>query len=485
MHGDDLLEFVVGATNDAVLVVDANGRIQQANRAASRLLGLPEDPDVLLDRALAGRDQPDRDVITNCVRTLVVGRDITVVPEAGGTLRLRLDSCPLGDRTAVLLHDLTERYEAQEVLADVQQHLRDLQALGRVGLWRWDAASDEVQWSPQMYEIHGLDPLRFSGSLADHVAQAREDHRDRVLRLVRTSFEGGRGFATEYAIVRHDGEERWVRTQADITQDPSRGATGLTGIVQDVTEHREALQSAEEANERLERFAATIAHDLKDPLLTIAGYAELLVDGGLPGEDRALMSERLVLGVERAQALVSDILEASRSRRETGPVASSSLGGIIDWVRDTLEDSIRRTGSSVDVVGVDVRVAMREGLLRQCLLNLVGNALKYGARAGGARIRITGEEIGDRCRITVADDGPGIPEDERQKVFEDGYRLARDVDAGIDGTGIGLATVLDAVHRHGGRVEILDSDLGGAAFAIELPRARAAQDPPTTEVGAP
>jgi signal transduction histidine kinase len=180
--------------------------------------------------------------------------------------------------------------------------------------------------------------------------------------------------------------------------------------------------------------------------------------------DPTMFAERIKANGERALELIGDILSEARRRDET-PAEVVDLRAVAAWVLDTLAERIERTGSTV-VVGDLASVRGHEPLLRQALLNLVGNALKYRRPVGGATIRIDTVPGDGVVELRVDDDGPGVPEDDRSRVFDDGYRLARDRE--IDGTGIGLATVRAIAERHGAEVVVTDSDLGGARFVLRL-----------------
>jgi two-component system phosphate regulon sensor histidine kinase PhoR len=118
-------------------------------------------------------------------------------------------------------------------------------------------------------------------------------------------------------------------------------------------------------------------------------------------------------------------------------------------------------------------VALDPDAIVQVVLNLLDNAVKYRGQHG-SRIRVTVRAAGGRVLIEVEDDGPGVPERERERVFEEFYRGDESLSSSIQGTGIGLALCRRIAIAHGGRVEVLRSrDLGGALFRMSLPAGRA------------
>ena len=107
------------------------------------------------------------------------------------------------------------------------------------------------------------------------------------------------------------------------------------------------------------------------------------------------------------------------------------------------------------------------GALRQILLNLLDNAVKYGPP--GQTVRVGGARGEDAVRIWVDDEGPGVPEEYRRKILQPYYRLERDAESAVGGSGIGLAVVEELVQMHDGRIVVEDAPTGGARFLVELP----------------
>jgi PAS domain S-box-containing protein len=458
--------FLLRATLDAVVVLE-EGRVAACNLAASRVLGCdsvalrgrPGD-EVLVEvggagvvaRALAGDEVDGAD-------TCLLRRDGTEVP-------VRLVSTRLDGAVAVLLHDESERRETQRALADAREQLRDLQVLGDVGVWRWLPATDEVEWSEHLYRIHGVDPLTFGRTLSDHLAVVRADLRGEVAAGLRAAAEGTATFEQEYAIVRGDGEQRWVYGRATPMPDAQGRVGVLTGVAQDVTDARRARTEIESTNARLQRFASVLAHDLREPLVAIDGFSSLLVERAELADEPALFAGRIRANSTRALELLSSILADARGTGGS-PSGRVELDEVVAWVLDALDDRIDRTGASVTT---DPLPAVRgdESLLRQALLNLVANALKFGGDERGVRVHVSAVETDAGVELRVDDAGPGVLPADREAIFEEGVRAQREVDRGIDGTGIGLATVREIARRHGGDVAVGDADLGGARFVLRL-----------------
>jgi signal transduction histidine kinase len=218
------------------------------------------------------------------------------------------------------------------------------------------------------------------------------------------------------------------------------------------------------SDERLASFAGQVTHDLKTPLTTMSLSLELIRDeleDGASAEDVLPLITRALRGSARMSAMIEDVLAFARVGTsidrvpvDLGKVAAdvvTDLGGCLDGVDLVIGD--------LPVVPGD------ESLLRSLLLNLVSNAAKFRAPDRPLTIAVTSSKLGERWRIEVADNGIGVPEDQRERVFEPTVRL----DKRVEGMGIGLATCRRVVDAHGGTIGVEAGPSGGAAFWVELP----------------
>jgi PAS domain S-box-containing protein len=462
--------FLLDATADAVVVVDTTGRIDTCNRAAGRLLGHPPE-------SLAGRSASQVMIAgdgAGIIQRALAGSRLTgartsLVRADGSSTPVSVHSGPVDGTVVLVLRDESERVESQEALARLHGQLSSLQALGGLGLWRWVPEHDEVQWSDHLFELHAIDPLAFDGTLAAHVAPIREEEREQVRAKLQEAARTGTALEVEYVIIRPDGEHRAVCSTSEPLRDSRGEVVALTGALQDVTEDRRIRARIETANASLERVAAVIAHDLRSPLVAIAGFAELLTErSALEGEDAEFL-ERIQANTNRALDLLEDIVDEAR-RDPLAPAGEVNLEDVAEWATDVLADWISHRSAEIEIDELP-NVQGHEASLRQVLLNLLGNSLKFHRGPAPPRIRISAPELTDVVELRVDDNGPGVPADERAAIFEEGYRGPRGVEDGIQGSGLGLATVRRIAERHGSRVTVGDSDLGGARFALRLRRA--------------
>ncbi|NIR44443.1 MAG: HAMP domain-containing histidine kinase [Gemmatimonadetes bacterium] len=224
-------------------------------------------------------------------------------------------------------------------------------------------------------------------------------------------------------------------------------------------------------------FVSGVSHELRTPLAQIQMFAELLDDEKLRSEEERRRSTRILRQESRRLThLIENVLRFSRSRRVPARLALSEVD-LETFIADTV-DLFRPLAEARDVEvatdgGADLSVQADPAVLRQMLINLLDNAVKYGPP--GQKVTIGAERVNGTVRIRVSDEGPGVPAAERGRVWEPYRRLERDANGPVGGSGIGLAVVRELTLRHGGAVRVEEAPGGGASFVIDLPIEPAAE----------
>ncbi|MEO1009270.1 MAG: hybrid sensor histidine kinase/response regulator [Planctomycetota bacterium] len=245
----------------------------------------------------------------------------------------------------------------------------------------------------------------------------------------------------------------------------------------------EAHRRIELANAEMQEFTYAASHDLKSPLLTIQGYCELL-HAACEARDRDSIHDALAV-IQRtcrnATAMIDDLLILSRVGRSEWHPEPVDLSELVHEMRVSLQPRAAQRGVAI-VADEDLpAVETDRASLRRVLENLMTNALKYGCPQAGSTLRIGATQRGDRVEIFVQDNGPGIPEADRERAFKVFQRLSDEP----GGTGVGLCVCRRIVERASGEIWIDDTPGGGATFRFTMPAAigdarREAADPAAT-----
>ncbi len=221
------------------------------------------------------------------------------------------------------------------------------------------------------------------------------------------------------------------------------------------------------SNADLRQFAYVVSHDLQEPLRSVTGYAELLARryrGQLDARADELI-EGAVDGARRMQGFIRDLLAYSRIGFDRVQLVPTAMDTIRDLALSNLAAAVEESGATVDGDGLPVVVGDPNQLV-QLLQNLIGNSIKF-RRDEPPHVQIRADRDGPRWRFSVADNGIGIPDGARERVFQIFQRL-HPMDA-YPGTGIGLAIASRIVERHRGRIWVESAVGQGATFFFSLP----------------
>ena len=223
-------------------------------------------------------------------------------------------------------------------------------------------------------------------------------------------------------------------------------------------------------------FVASVSHELRTPLALQRVFLDMLLLGrARTDEQRRWSIENVDRESRRLAQLVENVLQFSRAeqRQLRLTLAPTALGPLLEEVAATFALLARPTGTTVALrLAPDVVVPADAGALRQVIMNVLENAAKYGPH--GQTVAVTLVRAGAAAALLVDDEGPGVPVDERERVFEPFRRGAATVGGAVAGSGIGLSIVREIVRLHGGRVAIESAPMGGARVRIVLPGAHTA-----------
>ena len=275
-----------------------------------------------------------------------------------------------------------------------------------------------------------------------------------VTNAVRDALSAGRGAAQL---------ERGERIyQIECSRIESDGAIlGVALVAFDTTERAQAEQMKRE-------FTANVSHELKTPLQSIMGSAELLENGLVKSEDQPRFIERIRSEAARLMALIEDIIRLSELDEGAAvPMETVDLLSVAKDAADTLQESANKKNVTLALEGESAPIQGAPRLIYEIAYNLCDNAIRYNRAGGHVSVRVQPEN--GYALLEVADDGIGIPEEHQRRVFERFYRVDKSHSRASGGTGLGLSIVKHAAALHHAEIE-LKSEVGkGTTIAVRFP----------------
>ncbi|GAB3317322.1 PAS domain-containing protein [Haloplanus salinarum] len=451
----DRYSTVIEALGYPVYVVDADGRFEFVNESFAELTGYDREtiigslPSLIKDDAAVERAESELGGILSADGPDSSQFEVDIVPKEGDPIRCR-------DHMAALPYD-GECFEGSVgILRDVSAERRRRRELD----YR-TRAMDEAPTGITMTDPSRADnPMIYvNDAFVEMTGYDREAALDRNCRFLQgpdtdsepvetlnEAIEAGEPATVTLRNYRRDGEPFWNRVSIAPLRDDDGEVARWVGFQEDVTEYRRYRRRLERQNERLERFAGVLSHDLRNPLTVAAGELELAKCATEAGHEHL---DAVADAHARIEALIDDLLTLARD-----------TDGDMDREALSLPTMVTRCWSDIETRDATLRVETERTVnaesrrFRRLLTNLLGNAVEHG---GDDVVVTVGETDGG---FYVADDGPGIPESERDRIFEAGYST----DEG--GTGFGLEIVREFVDVHGWTVDVTESADGGARFDV-------------------
>ena len=389
-------------------------------------------------------------------------------------------------RLAGVMIDVTEREQALAAWRVANERSTLAARAAGIGIWEWDPATATSSWDAQMFTLRGLAPQDHAPSLAEMSACVHPDDLA-VMRHRVAAVSRHRDPATyEFRIIRPDGQVRWLASRSMPVFDADGRTTRRVGVNWDVTESREAERARQERavaqreSRAKSELLARMSHELRTPMNAVLGFARLLLDEEPdPSSLRHRRLEYIRSAGEHLLTLINDVLELSRP--EAGgrslQLADIPLADICTQTLAMVEHLAAERQVQLDLAVGDELVHADPTRLKQVLMNLLTNAIKYNRVGGRVRLQSCAEPDGHAqagtspgVRLSVHDTGQGMTDEQTARVFDAFYRAAGDSQS-VEGTGIGLTIARALVDRMGGHIDVQSVPGEGSVFGLWLPAA--------------
>lgn len=471
---EPILQSIFDSAVDGIIVIDSRGHIKAFNPAAERLFGYSAaevlDQNVKLLMPSPDREQHDR-YLENYLKTGVpriigTGREVRGRRKDGSTfpLHLSVGEMELDGQPAFtgILHDLSRRVEIEEALRQSEERLRSIV----------ESAVDEIIVIDDRGLIQAFNPSaeRLLGYAISEVigrnvnmlmpSPDREQHDGYMRHYLTTGEQKIIGLGREVTALKKDGTRFPVHLS--VGKMKSEGKRSFTGILHDLSD-RVALEqrlSEQKSLAKLGEMAAVVAHEVKNPIAGIRGALQVIT-ARMPADqrDRVILVD-IITRLDALNRIVQDMLMFARPRAlRQEPI---DLGIVMRDTASLIERDPTMLDLEIGVSGSAQIVGDRE-MLQIVFQNILMNAAQ--AMEGQGRIEVTLSHVDGRCRIAVADRGPGMPDEVREKAFDAFFTTKH------RGTGLGLPIACRVVEAHGGTIHIDVPPGGGTTISVDLPLA--------------
>ncbi|WP_029896706.1 PAS domain-containing protein [Desulfohalovibrio reitneri] len=475
----DLFNAVMEGVNEVIWVRDlTDGRILHVNPACERILGrsvrsMLEAPETFMEAFHPG----DREPLREAIRRLreegsPLRMDARIIPPEGGVRHVRLRGYPVrgGDTPMVvgLAEDVTDEHLRQEQFRLLVENIREV-------FWVVEPDLSVSYVSPAILDMFAMDPAEILADGMRFLDRVHPEDREKVVRAMRRQWEqDGEDFNVTYRVVRPDGQA-WIWSRTYPVRDESGNIQRLVGLAEDVTEQVEREQAirreseeARKASQAGREYLAQTSHEVRNLLSGMLSGLELVQARDLEPETLADVRRAVESGRDLTRVL-GDVLDFSRLE-----------AGHLDLAREPFDpsalarDAMRLVEGAAEAAGLEIEAGFEPGLpdcvegdplrVRQILLNLLNNAVKYAA-PGTAVLRL-GSDGGGGLRFVVEDDGPGMDPELLQAVLSPYARGGSGIQPGA---GLGLTICVKLAEAMGGWLSLSSEPGGGTWAEVALP----------------
>jgi PAS domain S-box-containing protein len=487
-------EAIISALGDGIIIQDKDYNIVYQNKIQTEIYG--EHDGELCYKVYEGRDTICEDCpVERTFRDGKIHRSERAVHIGSGISYFELISSPLRDPEGniiagvKIIRDMTEKRQAEEEVRSTKDRLQFLLDSSLAVIYACKAFGDfgATYISENVTKLLGYMSSDFTENPLFWQDRIHPDDKERVISNLESIFESEHQIL-EYRFLNKDGIYMWMRDELTLIRDENGKPREIAGYWLDITQHKRAEeermhlmakeQSARaeaEAAKKLEKlksiFIASTSHELRTPLNSIIGFTGVLLQGwsGELNKEQKEHLEMINSSSKHLLELIIDILDISKI--ESGSidlkVSVFDLRGVVDEAIKSLRASIKEKGLDISIEMEEISMRSDRTRLLQCIMNLVGNSVKYTEKGS---IKISAKITENKVDISVTDTGIGIKNQDIPRLFVPFVRIESPLILKTSGTGLGLyLTNKLARDVLGGEIHVISKYGKGSTFTIQIP----------------
>ncbi len=517
------MRLILDTAYDAFVATDAEGRIMDWSARAEAVFGWQREETLGRDlaetiippeqRGAYRRDveqylrEGRSSVLDRCLQIIALHRSGVLFPVEMVATAVSTDD---GVVFSAFIRDITERKRAEEALRSSQERFELAVRGSSDGLWDWNVAEDELYLSPRCGELLRVRDLDAIKTLEAWLARVHPTDREGVSEALKSHLSQRVPFDVECRLRTGDEDPVWFRVRGQAVWNEAGEAVRMAGSITDITQHKRAIESllriqgiaeakeqfeaqaaqlaaktaeleqaraaAEAANRSKSEFLANMSHEIRTPMTAILGYSDLLANPSLSADERREGVQRIRQNGRHLLAVLNDILDLSKieAGKMTVETIECPVHEIVTEIAALLRPRAVEKGLDlgVEFVGrVPSVIRSDPTRLRQILMNLIGNAIKF-TEQGGVRIVAgmipTTPQARPRLFVEVGDTGIGMSEDQVASLFKPFTQGDPSMARRFGGTGLGLTISRRLAEMLGGSISVNSKSGQGTNFRVEI-----------------
>ena len=422
-----------------------------------------------------------REAIQSCIEKGVPYEDEFRIKDDEGEVRwIQMNGEPVSEEGETVkmrgaVQDVTERKEREQNLIRNRELLSQTERISDTGGWEVDIQSDELRWTEGTYELYEV-PDDYEPTVENAVEFFHDDSEEEIERAVERCRDEGKPYDKELRLLTAEDNLIWVRTLGEPVYEEDE-VVKLRGAIQDITERKEREREIKEQKDQIDFFNSLLRHDMLNSMTVIGGSSDILLEELPEDDERHELAERISKHSTEIVELTERVRSVLRRLTEDGDTEMSpaDITEVIEERVGSLKETYPEVTCTTEATD-EVRVAA-DPFLNHVIDNVLVNAVEHNDKEE-PRVDVTVEEDEGTATIHIADNGPGVPDDEKEEVFKQGT-----TGRSSGSVGFGLYYVEQMVSEYGGEIHVEDNEPEGAVFVMEIPKAEKVLDGVETVAG--